>query len=300
MPKVEPLANGEQRFWDFVQARQARWAMKNGLLPHEPHPVFDRVRFTNMYRRLDRGTLFQEWEIGLLADAREAFTQTVMYRAVNRIESWRETLEASTDWNRARFVGACRGRLARGARLFTGAYVSCRLLSGKGDSVEKLANLQEACMLVDADWLRGGSLKAGFTWLNEVLGRPKVGVGPFTAFQIALDLSYDRRFFVDDETWVHMGPGSKRGLKLLSLRPRLVDLLLLHERQPPVAHGFGQLTPADVEHALCEWQKYERAAAGGHAKGSYLRGPEDAWRPPVPVPPAWKESYNLMRKAAAR
>ena len=146
--------------------------------------------------------------------------------------------------------------------------------------------------------LAGVPLEIGFEILTKNLGRPKVGIGPFTAFQIALDLSYDRRFFSDNGTWVHMGPGSRRGLKLLGFRPRLEELIALYDRQPSIEYGPGRLSPADVEHALCEWQKYERALAGGHAKGSYLKPPQDRWRPPYPVPPEWVGWYkNLVLKA---
>jgi len=133
--------------------------------------------------------------------------------------------------------------------------------------------------------------------------RGTIGVGPFLSYQIALDLRWIRGPYSDEDTWCVLGLGACRGLarlagvyvpghwkekerkseememrRLMGFAPTDKELALA----PRALTALGRVLPAvrevlpgasmmDLEHNLCEWDKYERILAG--------EGTGRAWRP---------------------
>lgn len=121
-----------------------------------------------------------------------------------------------------------------------------------------------------------------------------VGWGPFMAYEVVTDLRHTRylRNAPDIYTWANAGPGAIRGLNRLYGRdlkthPRPEQTneemrLLMEELNAyshrPFLHLFGNLTDTnhplfemrDVEHTLCEFDKYERVRLGeGKMRSKY-------------------------------
>ena len=111
---------------------------------------------------------------------------------------------------------------------------------------------------------------------------PYYGFGPFIAYEVACDLRYCPGWLdgADDKlTWANPGPGARRGLNRLAgreLNTKLSTDLCVMEMQDLLEdisdeweHG-PELELREIEHSLCEFDKYERVRLGqGKPKQKY-------------------------------
>lgn len=298
------MNSAERSFWRFVAARQQAWAHRViGSAPAVDDAVLSRAKFTNVFRALDRGTLFSIYELLFTADAAARVWAVVMYRAMNRTDSFLELIarRGGMPWFSGRnFLRAAREWRASGGKVFTGVYQSSAVIQVvKGGEVRggmdgRLAvlgeELADAAPRLAAAISAAHSVEATIRLIRGATARMRLG--PFAAHQAALDLDYSENFGDD---WVYVGPGAKAALGLIyggghGDIDAVRGLVAAQPKIPwaPLSRGSSvRLEAADVEHALCEWQKYERIAEGGHAKGIYRQLPAGEWRPPSPVPPWW-------------
>lgn len=290
------------RFWTFVRRRQQAWAAKHGLAPAVKDPVIARARFTNVFRALDRGTLFSVYALLPLGPADRVWS-VLMYRIMNRIDSYLALASGRGPFEREAFLAKVdRWRMA-GRKVFTGAFQTGRaILPADGRPApwppmdERLASygasLQMRAGMLAPQLAAARGLEHAVALVRHAV--PSWSLSPFPAHQAALDLQYATTFWPD--VWVHVGPGAKKGLKMLGMRPTLGALEDLALTQPEIPYAprlAADPRPAllrlpDVEHALCEWMKYERIKAGGHMRGAYVPTTESLWFPPSPVPPWWR------------
>ena len=124
-----------------------------------------------------------------------------------------------------------------------------------------------------------------------------VGWGPFMAYEVVTDLRHTRylRDAPDIYTWANAGPGAIRGLnrlygRELGAKPKpqqtndemiqlMAELNALDERGfnetfgPPQIgspHAGPRFEARDIEHTLCEFDKYERVRLGeGKMRSKY-------------------------------
>lgn len=112
-------------------------------------------------------------------------------------------------------------------------------------------------------------------------------LGGFTAYEIVTDLRHTAllRDSADIYTWANAGPGAVRGLNRLhgrKLGQALVNHIAVCEMRDLLALASGEFasiwptradTPVemrDIEHTLCEFDKYERTRLGeGRPRGTY-------------------------------
>ena len=91
------------------------------------------------------------------------------------------------------------------------------------------------------------------------------GIGNFIAYQIYLDLCYITEFKFTDNDIVLSGPGSKRGINLIiedKNKTSYEDLIFyITENQEKLNISSG-LSVANIEHILCEFDKYIRYKQG--------------------------------------
>lgn len=123
-------------------------------------------------------------------------------------------------------------------------------------------------------------------WLED-----SPGMGGFMAYEIACDLRYTPllQHAPDVDTWANPGPGAQRGLNRVVHRYTEVDDVRKPVRKAVAVEGMqsllamtrstgaGYWPPAwlawemrEVEHTLCEFDKYERARLGqGRPRGVF-------------------------------
>ena len=240
-------------------------------------------KFTNVYREFDRQTVW------IRENVREPFAEHPhlwFMLCIARIGYTRETLAqliASTAWpteggrwSHAELVKITERNLRRngGPGVFYAAYMVNHHLWQELDALWKARGVVEPRL--------HGSLARAFDVLR---GYP--GWGPFMSYEVVTDLRHTRylRHAPDVMTWANMGPGSRRGLNRVlsaslntSYKPaefcrHLTAILdvLRGTLWPRASAKWPRLELRDVEHSLCEFDKYERARLGeGRPKQRYV------------------------------
>lgn len=254
--------------------------------PWTRDPILREYKFTNVYRELDRQTIWIDANIRrpfadhshlwfMLAIARIGCTREMLAELISTRGAW-PSIDGRWSFAAfsrvlARYVQAHRHD---GARAFYAAWQVNHNLYRRldetwarrhhiADSLNKTTTLEAAYMLLD--------------------GLP--GWGGFMRYELVCDLRHTRylREATDVLTWTQPGPGSQRGLnRVFGLPPKYRTWQHAHF----IAEAMALLNwisarwdhaPAlelrDVEHSLCEFDKYERARLGeGRPKQRYHAG----------------------------
>jgi hypothetical protein len=240
-------------------------------------PVLRDFKFTNVFRELDRTTVwFRENIRDPLKNRAEVLNATIAFRWFNRIETGEVLLRDPNlfeVWDSA----TARGRLAERSPVVGGAYI---IKTPNG-----MSKLDGVLWCIDQchaenhrlyDEIHGGTLENA---VNVLCGMPFMG--PFMAYEVVTDLRHTHMLdeAPDIMTWANPGPGCARGLSRLigedkdhfnrgSVKHReiMMDKMqdLLHEtletKYWPASWPRWEMR--DVEHTLCEWDKYMRARLG--------------------------------------
>jgi hypothetical protein len=118
---------------------------------------------------------------------------------------------------------------------------------------------------------RERTLEAVHSWLKATYG-----VGNFMAYEIVTDLRHTRVLCdaTDTMTWANVGPGALRGLRRLDAHVRpsggVARMKYLLDVSPEHLPGVPRLELRDIEHSLCEFDKYCRVKFGeGRPRSKY-------------------------------
>lgn len=283
---MNPHHSNLDLFWRFVAERQAvqqRRFVDLAPPPWTDDPIIRDNHFTNVYRELDKGTIWLRDHLDLAVA--EGFVQNlyniVGYRLVNRIETFEAWHEHSGSWfpsiaptGPAAFVKWCEERKAAKEKVFTGRHLNVGL-KGVQEALEWLANQQDR-------WFESLQRTRNGEWtIKQLLEIPRVG--KFFAFQIYEDLCEDGWFDHHDD-WAYLGPGAEDGMKLIwpiggwSMK----EFFWLRDNADAEFARLGidfrywvrpdtgepqRLRAKDIEHSLCEFQKYHRMLNGGATSG---------------------------------
>lgn len=269
------------RYFDYAEERY------NILLSRErgeprpwtADPILQSYRFCNVFREDDITTRWIRVNVRKpLENTPEIVYAMAVCRFFNRIDTLAilesERLLVSWDPDRMRRV------LADHRPLVTGAYMlKTPLRKPKLEGlIEILEPLWHERSLITARcW--GNSLQSAHAALMDYSW-----VGPFMSYEIVTDLRHTPvlREASDIMSWANAGPGATRGImRILTGLPdgnvpearklKVMRALLAESRDqgrwPP---GFPPWEMREVEHGLCEFDKYERARTGeGRPKQKY-------------------------------
>lgn len=254
--------------------------------------VMQQVYFTNVYRELDKTTVWLRENVRepLHYSTAVAFA-VIAFRWFNRIETGELLLEHDllTDWDPNAATGYLGKRQQDGLRLFTGAYIiNSPAGEGKLDAtIRRISQVwkdREALEEQVQEWttLRGACLDL----------QRYDGIGEFMSYEVVTDLRHTAWLegATDIMTWANPGPGAVRGMYRLmgwpietsnSARPPvpenwdalMIDLLERTLKAGiPVPPGLA-FEMHEVEMCLCEVDKYLRVLHGdGRSKRSYPGG----------------------------
>lgn len=287
----------ESLFWYWVQERHSIYLKRQQGLPKPwtTDLILQSYRFTNPFRENDRGTIWLRQNF--LEPHRDDDMSLVAFNiCVYRMFNWTGTGEFlgwQTDWDADRIKYELGERLLEGQQVFTGAHI-VRSAFGepKIDSIVNVcSDLYFMCTKYCIDSMgiqenigqyarRVRSLQKVFVTLLSVKY-----VGPFMAYEMVTDMRHTRLLedATDIMTWANPGPGAQRGLQRLSLpfqpdtaaiesmrgllqRSNRSDSLPPPEEWPHIP----DLEMRDIEHSLCEFDKYCRAKFGeGQPRSRY-------------------------------
>lgn len=271
----------EESFFRFINFRHRIYVRKEmGLSkPWSDDPIFQNWKFCNIFRRLDKTTV---WLIDNVInphiddDPTDLMFNLFAFRAYNRPE----TYQYLGGWVQGSYNAEVEEHelepyVAKGNQLISGAYM---LRGYKGQAkwqsipaaLEKIwdskRSLYEAIRREKTLENACESIRAGKYW----------GWGPFTAYQVALDMTYSPVLgdAEDLNTWCAFGPGAMRGISILY--PGIKKSQMIERTQNLLAMSPEYLAPhvpalnlQDIEFSLCEYGKYERIKNGGRGKERY-------------------------------
>lgn len=291
--------NAFDRFCYWIKERQAIHLRKEAgrPAPWTDDQILRSNFFTNPYRENDKTTVwFSENIRDPLRDKPEVLFATICFRWFNYIPTG-EFMKAAfrvsgddgfgwfTDWRAKTVAKHLIERQDRGEKVFTGAFT----ISPSGSTKPKINRVCEDYIQPvwearkdSYDEIMEGPRSLEHAW--NVLGQyPGLAGGGFMAYEVITDLRFTHMLedASDKETWANLGPGAIRGLNRILDRPvdgpkpkdwqeQCVQLL---KRVQKKLSGMPKFEMREIEHSLCEVDKYERARLGqGHMKRKYTKG----------------------------
>ncbi|MER9176582.1 putative DNA base hypermodification protein [Mesorhizobium sp. M0955] len=314
-------------YWRFAAERQAMFFRRiaDPIGPWTTDPILGAFRFTNAYRASDRVSQYLIRQIQYHPDRpstpTELFFRTMLFKFFNRIETW-EALERKlgpltwkgTDLDAVSHV--LDQMMGRGQRIYSAAYIMPAPALGKA---RKHANHLALLVQMMSDKLPDRLRQAATfrTVYEQLLRYP--GIGPFLAFQYAIDLNYSMLLEHSEADFVIAGPGARDGIAKCFVHTEGRDAeAVIHwvcdqqERAFEASEiGFQtlygrRLQPIDCQNLFCEISKYARVAHPDVAgisgrtriKQAYRHDPE-----PLPTPfypPRWGLNIVEVERTSTR
>lgn len=288
----------EQQFFTFIYKRQLIWH-KRFILKQKPPWTQDKVlqtfKFINMYRELDRCTIYIINKLQHIQNRKQLLINIIFYRFFNLDNLYKdlgiEPFPAIDEELKNKLIGKF-NELKKTGPIFNNAY----LISSGGSGVKhinilnNLAKLDIKEMITKIDDSKNP--EESFSLLKEI---PMVG--PFLACEFWTDLTYFNFFkqgWTDDD-FVNIGPGAQWGLEILygrlSGKEMMEKLYDLHEKQKEILPNIHRdlneklswqqiayrgaysnypfLSLTNIEGALCEFRKYWNLSHGKGRKRYY-------------------------------
>ena len=242
--------------------------------PWTEDPILNEYSFCNVYRELDRVTIWirENWREPY-ADHRNLMFAMAVARQIN----WPDTLEEigfPEKWEPEKVKAIMQARKDRGEKVYTGAYMLTGTLGGTKieQTVDKILTPLYARFPCYSSSLED-------SWRSFL---PYAGFSGFMAYEVVTDLRHTKwlRNAPDIMTWANPGPGAKRGLNRIHLRELEqtvkkdqlnFEMKQLLDYSPDYLENHMQpLEMRDIEHCLCEFDKYERVRLGqGRPRAKY-------------------------------
>jgi len=270
------------RFFSYINERHAIYIRRQaGVKPFwTEDKILQTYSFCNVFRELDTVTIWlrENWKEPYADHPNLPFAMSVA-RQIN----WPDTLQEigfPEEWNPDRVKAIMQGRMDRGEKVYTGAYMLTGTLGGT--KVEQTIDKILTPLYENQPEIHPDSLQK--TW-SEYLRYS--GFSGFMAYEVVTDLRHTKYLgnARDIYTWANPGPGAKRGLNRIHGREltwsptrghvgyigwnhEMKDLL---DRSPGYLQGhIDVLEMRDIEHCLCEFDKYERVRLGqGKPRAKY-------------------------------
>ncbi len=204
-------------YWRFAAERQRVFWRRLSGATHDltADPLIRSYRFTNAYRATDRVSQFLINEILIGAgQPRDELFRTLAFKIFNRIETWEYLVHRlGTDIGTDSFdteTWACLldERQRSGRPIYSNAYIMPPPDLGAQSKHRNHLKLLEIVREGDTlhRLLRADSLRNVFEILRQL-----PGLGPFLAFQYAIDLNYGSSLNFQESDFVVAGPGARRG-----------------------------------------------------------------------------------------
>jgi len=263
-------------YWYLAAERQRiYYARLNGAPgPWTNDPVISRFRFTNAYRAADR--VSQDLIRVVYEGSQEPgdlLLRVLLFRLFNKPSTW-QLLESEIGeigvrmFDVGRFSAVLDRAVARGRRIYSAAYIIPPPQLGAA------RKHQNHLLLVDymlrSDLLKKlasvPSLKAAYEAI-----RSYPSLGPFLAYQLAIDLNYTPLMDFQEDDFVVAGPGARSGIaKCFPGLEGVADEAVIRSMVDAQDEAFAQqglqfdglfgrrLTLIDCQNLFCETDKFAR------------------------------------------
>ena len=274
-----------KRFLYWIKERHSIYLkrLEGESKPWTNDAVLQSYFFTNPYRENDKTTVWFRNNIrNQLQNEPSVLFSTICFRWFNYIPTGELLLKhyLTTKWGQAKAVRVLQQLTGLRKKVFTGAFM---IMGAPGE--DKVVTV---CRRINAVWHdRHNLVNDAATWGTLYDAHERLmqyeGLGGFMAYEIVCDLRYTQwlHLATDKDTWCNPGPGARRGLNRIMGVP---DSMLNHAIPQRVWNketakllkkvnrlGLPKMEMREVEHSLCEFDKYERARTGqgGRIKRTY-------------------------------
>lgn len=306
-------------YWQFAAERQRIYMDR---IAGKPRPwteddILAEHRFTNCYRAADRVSQYLIKNVSYRGEQSpiEIAFRTLLFKFFNKVETW-ELLEAEftdlswTSFDIDAYDQVLSDAMNAGRRLYSAAYVMPSPALGAArkhsNHLRLLATMIESSL--PERLAQAPNLAAVY---EELLAFPSLG--PFLAFQYAIDLNYSTLLNFDEMDFVVAGPGARDGLRKcfgdasVGIEAELIAWVA--ETQDEHLSRLGitfdglwgrKLQLIDCQNLFCEVDKYSRVAhpeVAGHSGRTRIKQKYSAngAQGGVWFPPKW----GLNEKIAA-
>ncbi len=287
-------------FYHFMYERQSIWFRRNVLRnppPWTKDPILRDLKFTNVYRELDHGTIWYMAHVypEAVAEARnykasrEQCVQigqhnllwcTIIYRLLNRVETFEKVgfvPYLRWKWGARSWLQELR-KMHKKESVFTSAHLTLPVGVGNAGK-SRIDKFAEVLYYVHSNLetlhdklLKAPSLEKAFWVLREI-----PCVGPFIAYEIVCDLMMVKMIPFTENDWANAGPGCRVGIRIIFPKTKGDEEFLERIRQLrddqyyhfrrlglkfPYYHPGQGLSLRSIEHSLCEYAKYWKAKRG--------------------------------------
>lgn len=272
-------------FW-FIKERHDIYIRR--FINKSPWPwTFDSImrdyKFTNVFRELDRVTI---WIREHIREPYAGHPELFFNLMVARLFNWPPTLSNIgfiEKWDKEKVYEIVHNMRESKQKFTTGAYMLTGTFGEKGTKKDDM--LVNYCL--DPLWrhrkLLDPRVNDTLELAHKRIASKTPGFGPFLTYEVITDLRHTRylKNAKDIMTWANPGPGAHRGLRrilglavdargtragtrerkyILSTWPNTEEVIYLMKYilDMVAVEEFPQMEMRDIEHSLCEFDKYER------------------------------------------
>lgn len=235
--------------------------------PWSSDPVYQRFFFCNLFRQYDKCT---DWIIQNVLWY-ERWDLIILYRFISTYELFEEIKQTCALDDLKSIEAFLASKRALGHSMFNGCFLRNPRVDGGWVKTYQVPFITIEAIRKDESSLQKILETGGLQELCEFL-KNYPGIGGFMAYEYACDLEYSEMFYPRDKyTWANMGPGARRGISLLlhgvpGVKVKESEWLesarelwkILKERVNKVFPGEEDVSMREVEHWLCEFQKYSK------------------------------------------
>lgn len=317
-------------YWRFACERQLIYLRRvaGGVAPWTDDPVINQFRFTNAYRACDRVSQYLISRViydkkDSNRDEADTVLRVLLFKFFNRIATWRllETsfgdISAKT-FSVKRMGAVLDDAMDRREPIYSAAYIIPPVPRLSGTQRKHHGHLRLLEMML-ADSLPGQVAKANSLAEVYALLASYPGLGPFLAFQLAIDLNYTPVLSFDETSFVVAGPGARSGIaKCFTRADRfppedIIRLVAETQRQELERRGLRfprlpgrDLQLVDCQNLFCEVDKYARVAHPEIVDPAGRSRIKQSFKPVGPIsppffPPKWRvgDVVTLAKEASS-
>jgi 5-hmdU DNA kinase-like protein len=267
-------------YWRFAAGRQAIFfrRLRGESPPWSDDPILQTYKFCNAYRASDRVSQFLIRDVTYQPDfsPEDTFLRIVMFRLFSKIATWRllETTHGpigARSFDPDTYATTLEAVLSRGETIYTNAFI----LSA-GGTFGRRRKHRNHLALVERMLHDGLPRRVAKTRTLEEVYRLLLDypmIGPFIAYQLAIDLNYSELIDFDENDFTMPGPGAERGIRKCFVStgsqslPRVIHWMVDRQQDEFARLGiefqslWGRpLHAVDCQNLFCEVDKYARVA----------------------------------------
>lgn len=310
-------------YWRFAAERQSIFhrRARGESPPWTDDPILGHFKFCNSFRASDRVSQYLIRDViytpqAVDLSAEDTFLRITLFRLFSKESTW-DLLEGATGglqlstFNTERLAQLLAAAKSRGP-IYTAAFILCAAnpygYTSKHENHLELVRRMYSPGGIGSALARASSLREVYELL---LSWPMIG--PFLAYQIAIDLNYSEHMDFSEDEFTVPGPGAVRGLQKVfsdfggsrpdTLIRRMVDNQEAEFERLGLAFEdlFGRrLHAIDCQGLFCETDKYSRVAFPAlKSNRQRIKQTHTPSRLPLPLhyPPKWGLNDRLPAPA---